>query len=88
MEDYFDWDGNPYDAEGYFFICISANGNVIATHNGDRDVYYYEHPDYYNGIEDFLNTVSEPGFGWPIPMTQEEVVELSVRLNLYIITYK
>lgn len=88
MEDYFDYDGNPYSAPGCYFLAISNGGNVIAIHNTDRDICYYESPECFNGIEDFLNSVDEPYFGWGIPMSWEEVVELSIRLNLYIITYK
>ncbi len=88
MEDYFDWDGNPYSAPGMYFLGITNSGNIIAVHNTDRDVFYFESPEYYWGIEDFINTVTEAGFGWGIPLSKQEVVELSIRLNLFIITYK
>lgn len=88
MEDYFDWDGNPYSSPGKFFLGITNSGNIVAVHNTDRDVFYFESPEYYRGIEDFTNKVDEPYFGWPIPMTHEQIVELSNRLNLLIITYK
>lgn len=91
MEDYFDWDYNPYSAKGRFFLSFNKNGTLLAVHNSDRDILSYEHPDYYWGVEDWINTCCTEGCegaGWPISLSREEIIELSNRLNLFIITYK
>lgn len=87
MEDYFDWDYIPYSAKGKFFLSFNKTGTLSAVHNGDRDILSYEHPDYYWGIEGWINSNYTEGCeccGWPIPLSKEEIVELSIRLNIFI----
>lgn len=84
MEDYFDWDYIPYSAEGCFFLYFKKSGCIAAVHNTDRDIMSYEHPDYYWSLQDWINSDLEEGSAWPIPMTQKEIVEVSLSLNLFI----